>query len=81
MSKRKHFDKNVQMRIDKRQQCKTISDKYDSFDKIRRGCVSKRRFASRKAAKQAARKLGYRIYRCPFCGKWHLTKCKGGIYV
>lgn len=81
MGNRRHLDKNVLMRIEKKQQYKTISDKYDSFDKIRKGCLNKRRFTSRKAAKQAAKKLGYRIYRCPFCGKWHLTKCKGGFYV
>ena len=81
MGNRRNLDKNVLMRIEKKSQYKTNSDKYDSFDKIRKGCLNKRRFTSRKAAKQAAKKLGYRIYRCPFCGKWHLTKCKGGLYV
>lgn len=45
-----------------------------------RGCLSKRTYATRKAAKKATidykRKRGKAItfYRCPFCGEYHLTR-------
>lgn len=45
-----------------------------------RSCLSKRAYATRKAAKAAA--IGYKrrcgapitFYRCPFCGEYHLTR-------
>jgi hypothetical protein len=46
-----------------------------------RMCLSKRGYARRAQARQAARERSrwfagarhYNVYRCPICGAWHLT--------
>ena len=49
---------------------------------VERGCTRKRWYASKaqaRAGKQRAERVGkqhYRIYRCTWCGGWHLTTKK-----
>lgn len=50
-----------------------------TFDQIHKGCMDKTRFHRRKTVRAAAKELGYRYYKCPFCGDFHLTKSKGAI--
>lgn len=46
---------------------------------LKKACTSKRRYASHIEAEDAAAwcadhgRTGLRIYRCPYCGGWHLT--------
>lgn len=40
----------------------------------RSGCQGKRRYESKRQAKEVARRIGaMRVYRCAFCRGWHLT--------
>lgn len=50
-----------------------------SFEKAHKGCMDKTTFHSRKTVRSAAKKLGFRYYKCPFCGEFHLTKSKGAM--
>lgn len=49
---------------------------------IRRSCASKRHYASRGAARRAKRIMAaikrqvFSIYRCNYCGGWHITHTK-----
>lgn len=38
-----------------------------------RMCVGKRRYPDRRTAKRCGSPYGHRPYRCPICGRWHLT--------
>ena len=46
-------------------------------DQSQRMCTSKRRYPTEGAALEAANVVGVerqrKAYRCPLCGKWHLT--------
>ena len=46
------------------------------FYGIHRGCVDKATFSSKKTARAAAKNLGMRVYKCSFCGAYHLTSHK-----
>lgn len=49
---------------------------------IRRSCSEKRHYASRSAARRAKRVMAaikhqvFTIYRCSYCGCWHITHNK-----
>jgi hypothetical protein len=47
---------------------------FKSRDCYRADGMHKHRYHPKRAAKLAARQLGpgYRVYRCPFCGGWHV---------
>lgn len=46
---------------------------YDGWQTWRM-CKRKRRFREQKHARRTARKRNMRIYECPICDNWHLTK-------
>lgn len=77
-SKRRHYKKpKSNYGIDLK--CIPMHGQPMSFDEIHRGCMDKARFHSRKTVRAAAKSLGFRYYRCRFCGEFHLTKSKGAI--
>lgn len=50
-----------------------------SFYGIHRGCVDKATFSSKKTARAAADRFGMRVYKCRFCGAYHLTSSSEDI--
>jgi ribosomal protein L32 len=54
----------------------------DQAAHIHRSCATKRHYASRSAARRAKRIMAalkrqvFSIYRCAYCGNWHITHSK-----
>jgi hypothetical protein len=57
----------------------TITERYDLYD-LEAMCTTKRAYRTeqhaRGVAREARRKRGVelRVYQCPACGEWHITK-------
>ena len=52
---------------------RTDKDVDMDFDHIKKMCIGKRIYDSKRKAKEEAKRIGLNYYRCPFCGKYHLT--------
>ena len=79
-----HRSNTERKRFRKREQARTRIA-LGQASKCDRGCVSKVCYATEHEAAVAARACSrichanYAVYRCPFCGRWHLTS-KGRTY-
>lgn len=66
------LSRHEMMKLSKKYEAK-IHGTGASFKMAHNGCVNKKRFHTRRSAKQRAKDLGYSYYQCAFCGGYHLT--------